>query len=145
VSPSPLWVGVSAFDPGGIAGSLYQLAVSNGPFTTLLDTVTAVIWAGPGPPMTFAVGPSPAHRSDLVTVSIPEVRGTLGRQVTDLEVRVYDVSGREVALLAEHRSGQSSMLQWTPATYGLRGGLYWMRLRSDQAGYSETRRIVVLD
>ena len=134
------WIGFSAFDADGVVGSQYQLGVSRYPFQALLATAVA----GNGPTK-LVVAPLPASRNDLITVAIPEIRGSLGQPVTDVEVRVYDVSGREVARIAEHRSGQSGSLQWTPAAYGLRTGLYWMRLKSEQAGYSENRRVVVLD
>jgi hypothetical protein len=77
--------------------------------------------------------PNPANRSATITYELP--------QSGHVSLRVYDVSGREVATLVEERQDRGRH-EARFAAGRLRGGVYYYVLKT--AGDVETRKLVLV-
>lgn len=135
--PNP---GTSYTDPAGGVGSIYRLWATLFDYTEVaLGEVTVT----PGQPLA-ALGPSPARANEEVVLTMVSPQ-TANGSASDVEVRVYDATGRDVALLGSGLGAEGTItLRWTPAQFGMRSGVYWIRTRSASAGFEKSRRIVVL-
>ncbi len=103
---------------GGIAGDVMTVGVENGPTISGLD---------------IAARPNPVASRGVVAL-------TLDRAM-DVRVRLFDVTGREVATLAEGALAAGTTTVGVDAT-GLSAGVYVLRVEAD--GQTATRRLTVV-
>jgi hypothetical protein len=105
---------------------------ARGVFTTQFVPTTGVGDRGPGPVALGQSYPNPTNGSTTITFELP--------RATDVSLRLYDVSGREVAVLAS--GSQSAGRHVVPFAAGrLAPGTYHYMLRA--LGTVKTRRLVV--
>jgi hypothetical protein len=103
---------------------------------SLDDTPTGVVAAGPGLPQTFALGqnyPNPFNPATAIGYDVPAAG--------PVSLRIYDMLGREVAIVAEgvHQAGHYEKI-WD--AHAIASGVYLYRLQWE--GGSMTRRMVLL-
>src|SRR5262249_26886407 len=123
---------LSAVDGLGVESTLGQVAI-------------------PGAPAGLRVWPQPAGEDGRTQIEFAAPRAPDGSVATDVEVAVFDVRGRLVTRLVDGRPTPVAGVvhaDWSGLTHsGIRAGagVYFVRLRSRQAGVSTTARLVLLD
>jgi hypothetical protein len=152
--PTPRLPYSSAFPAGDVDGNGYQdwLVLSSAGSehaSAILSLYTASpeVTVGVDPPsgtLRMAISPSPARRTDILTMTIPALSGPAG-PVNDVAVQVLDLSGREVGRLTPGRGPGAGSFQWVPAQHGVRSGIYFLRVQSRAAGFDGALKFVVVD
>ena len=130
-------------DSTGTGVATYRLTAVLANASTLFLGVTTTSGV-PLPTGRLAVAPSPARRSATIAMTIPSVSGAAG-PASDVAVEILDVSGRVVDRLAQTFGPGPGAFQWIPARRGARAGVYFLRVRSEAAGYDRMLKFVVLD
>jgi hypothetical protein len=91
--------------------------------------------------------PSPVSGHGQTRIRFAAPMAAPGLAATDLDVGVFDVTGRRVATLArgaaEAKAGTVS-LEWRPSSHGAHPGLYFVRLHAPSARVRVERKVVVI-
>ena len=121
-------------------------------FTTFSLTATAVEQSGTPSPAEITLAqnyPNPFNPKTVVSYELPALGGAEGSVVSDVKLAVYDILGREVAVLVNEKKAPGRY-EVTFDGSGLASGVYFYRLRvgdpSTGPGRSfvQTRKLLLL-
>jgi hypothetical protein len=133
-------------DASGVPGGTYRLTAVNG----LQEELELGRLGMAAPIAGLKLWPSPVAAGGALAVAfaVPTVGG---REATDLDVGLYDVSGRRVATLArgpvEAEAGVATVVwevRGAGGRSGLAPGVYFVRAVAPSAGFRAERKVVVI-
>jgi hypothetical protein len=136
--------------PGAQAGQTYSGTVLIDNLRIHSGTVTAIHVSDEPLPSVFSLEqnfPNPFNPSTVIQYSIPAVKTGHAPSLHEVTLKVYDVLGREVAVLVnEHQSPGDYKVEWDAT--GLASGVYLYSINVEttigSAGFTRVKKMVLL-